>query len=331
MEKIKLSLKIPDFLSQFKNRNNYEDFFLKERKVLLTNLGIYADLKKDIVKKAPETVYKLVYKPKNAKLFKDAAGNIKGVFYRDGKILKHARFKEINLEETKNFTQAGGAISSIFTQALLLKIAVEIEEVHKEISDLKKEFSMDRLSKLKSGINQFDHAILVHDELKRTQMITNAIQTLEEGIEINLRNLNSQINSAPDDKINFFTNWNIKKEKSRNAKAKFQTIGETFKGLLLGMKVLAESYSYMNEPEAASKILKENIEKLDDDLIKMASEKARLVPVENGIYAEETWNRFLEIKPNIIENITKCYEFSQKEFESIEIEFKPSDLKELNA
>lgn len=331
MEKIKLPLKIPEYLSHFENKEKYVDFFLKQKNLLLMNLGMFVNIDTKTMKDSADTLYKLVYKPDNAKLFKDTAGNIKGVFYKNGKILEHAKFKEVQIEQTTtNVQNVGSAISSMYTQALLLKISMDIEEIFDEISGLKKELSNDRLSKLKTGIIQCDHAILARDEGNRKSMLTNAIQTLEEGIEKNLCYLKSKIYSAPNDEITFFTNWGSK-GKSKKAKEIFHEVNEIFKTLLRGMRKLAESYSFLNEPELASKILRENIEKLDDGLIKTAIDKARLVPAENEKYAEEIWNSFLDIKPNILECISDCHEFSQNKFESIEIEIKPSDLKELNA
>lgn len=48
-----------------------------------------------------DRLYKLVFVPEGGKLFKDSTGNIKGVFYKDGKIIQHAKFRAVSTKLNK--------------------------------------------------------------------------------------------------------------------------------------------------------------------------------------------------------------------------------------
>lgn len=48
-----------------------------------------------------DEVYKIVSFPDGGQLYKDAAGNFKGVFYKDGKILEHTKFQAVRPQSTQ--------------------------------------------------------------------------------------------------------------------------------------------------------------------------------------------------------------------------------------
>jgi len=65
----------------------------KKRQNLLSELRSVPSIVKIAKTLNQDSVYKLVAHPDGAKLYKDSAGHIKGVFYKEGKILEHAKFK----------------------------------------------------------------------------------------------------------------------------------------------------------------------------------------------------------------------------------------------
>jgi len=266
-----------------------------------------------------DTVYKLVSTPEGGKLFKDSAGNIKGVFYQDGKIIEHAKFQAIRPSLVKAATTVG-------SQILLISIAMQLNRIEQGISRILNEFHNDRISEIFSGVNQFKQAMMVQDNDRQSRMIEHAIQTLNSGIEKTARSLKMQIEDAPNTKIGFWDNWFT--NKATVAKEKFALAEESFKACLLGIKTLSECYASINEANAASSTLITNLSTLKYSGIEMAAQKARLIPAKANRFPEEPWLSFLKREPSFIDEANKCRLFANDEFESIEIEFKPMEITE---
>lgn len=79
------------------------------------------------------TVYKLVLIPEGAKLYKDAQGNLKGVFYKDGKIVEHAKFQEVGPSMLK-------AAKAVGAQVLLVSIAMQLNRIEEKVCKIFEEF-----------------------------------------------------------------------------------------------------------------------------------------------------------------------------------------------
>lgn len=263
-------------------------------------------------------VYKLVAVPEGAKLYRDAAGNVKGVFYRDGKIVEHARFREIKPSLIK-------AAQSVGAQVLLVSIAMQLNSIEKSISRIITELHNDRVAEVGAGVRQFEEAMLINDGHRQSRMIEHAVQSFHVGYEKTLRALKMQIESAPDPKVGFFDN--LLSDKSRKAREMMALAEESFKACILGLCTLAECYAFLGEHEAARFSFENRLDALRACPIAMASEKARLVEAENGRYAEEIWVRFLKNEAGLNKSFRAFTNVAEKRFEAIEIEFKPEELK----
>ncbi|NLG16487.1 MAG: hypothetical protein GX556_04035 [Fibrobacter sp.] len=266
-----------------------------------------------------ETVYKLVSTPEGGRLFKDSVGNFKGVFYKDGKIIEHAKFQTVSPSLVKAATTVG-------SQILLLSIAMQLNRIEQGISRILNEFHNDRISEISSGVKQFEQAMMVQDIDRQSRMIEHAIQTLNTGIEKTVRSLKMQIEDAPNIKIGLWDNWFT--NKATVAKEKFALAEESFKACLLGIKTLSECYASINEANAASATLINNLSNLKSSGIETAAQKARLIPAKANKFREEPWLSFLKNEPLLIDEINKCRSLANNEFECIEIEFKPMEIME---
>lgn len=300
--------------SDFQSRH-----FLKNRKAVLSELRCISGIPEIAKTLSQDTVYKLVSTPEGGELFKDAAGNIKGVFYKDGKILEHARFQAIRPSLIK-------AATAIGSQILLISIAMQLNRIEKGISRIFNEFHNDRVSEIYSGVNQYNQAMTVQASERQSRLIEHSIQTLNSGIEKTFRSLKSQIEEAPDTEIGFFSNWFT--NKSKIASEKFRLAEESFQACLVGIKTLSECFAAIDEPKAAASTLTTNLTNLKSSGIGLAAKKARLVPFQGNRLPEEPWLAFLKSEPLFIEEINKSNSFANNEFDCIEIELKPNELME---
>jgi len=293
--------------------------FLENRSTVLSELRCISGVPEIASTLNQDTLYKLVSTPEGGKLFKDSAGNIKGVFYKDGKILEHAKFQTVRPSLVK-------AATTVSSQVLLISIAMQLNRIEKGISRILNEFHNDRISEIFSGVNQFKQAMMVQDNDRQSRMIEHAIQTLNSGIEKTVRSLKMQIEDAPNTKIGFWDNWFT--NKATVAKEKFALAEESFKACLLGIKTLSECYATINEANAASSTLITSLSNLKSSGIETAAQKARLIPAKANKFPEEPWLTFLERESSFINEINRCRLLANNEFGSIEIEFQPAELME---
>ena len=268
----------------------------------------------------PGEVYKIVSFPDGGKLYKDAAGNFKGVFYKDGKILEHTKFQAVRPSLVKAATAVG-------SQILLISIAMQLNRIEKNISKIFTEFHNDRIAEINAGVNLYSQAINAASPEVRERMIAEAVSVLNTGIEKSLRSLKQQIADAPDDSIGFFDNWvSNKAEKSEDA---FRLADESFHTCLLGIQTLADCYASIGEPLPAAHALRTYIGRIDSCDIASAARKARLVPSSTGkTHAEQPWNAYLEHRTCFDQKIAECEMLANDEFDRIEIEVKPEELLE---
>lgn len=304
----------------FQNRN-----FQKYRNIIIDELRCIPgmpDIINEIVSqlKSPETVYKLVLKPEGAHLYKDAAGNIQGVFYKDGHIVQHARFKTENIKP--DFMKS---VSVIGSQILLISIAMQLNRIGEGISKIRSDLHRDRVAEINSGVTLYNQAMTMQNSEMQSKLILNAIQTLNTGIEKTIKSLKIQIEEAPDTKIGFFDNWFS--DKAKEALNQFKLAEESFQISLLGIKTLCECYVTINEFQTATNALKGYLSNLKLSGIEQAIQKARLVPCKKNQYPEEPWQSFLD-NESLFNDIDMCDLYANNEFNCIEIELKPMELKE---
>ncbi len=303
------------------NKEFHKKNYKKNRNTLLSELRCISGIPEIASKLSQDTMYKLVSVPEGGKLYKDGAGKIKGVFTKDGKILKWAEFEAIR----PSFVKAATAVGS---QILLISIAMQLNRVEKGISRILDEIQSDRIAEIHSGVNQYNQAMIVQDSDRQSRMIEHAIQSLNTGIEKSIRSLKNQIEDTPDIKTGLFHNWGTKE--SKKATEKFALVEESFKTCLIGIKTLSECFSAINEPKAAATSLSSNLTNLKNSGIELAAQKARLVPFQGKRLPEEPWLKFLESESLFAEKIDGCNFFANKEFDRIEIELKPIELLEKN-
>ena len=297
--------------------------FQKNRESVLRELRCLSGIPEIVRTLNQDTVYKIVCSPEGGKLYTDTAGNLKGVFYKDGKIIQHAKLRAIGPSIIKCATAVG-------SQILLIHIAIQLYEVKKAISTVIDMMYEDRISEINSGVNQYKMAMRAQDTERQSRLIEHAIQTLTTGIEKTSRSLKRQIKEMPEPEHGFGDNWPIfTEDKTKHAEEKFRIVEESFQACIIGIQTLAECYAAINEPQIAVEALKENIDKLSDCGIASAAKKARLVPFrERKGLPERPLRAFLDSKHLLLDDIERCGLLANNESDCIEMEVKPVELLE---
>lgn len=311
----------PQFINLEKNELEFQNKLFNENKTsILRELRLFSGIPEILSKLNLETLYRIDIIPEGAKLYKDSAGNFKGVFYKDGKIIQHAKLKAIGPSIVK-------AASAIGSQILLVSIAIQLNSIEKGVKQLLVGLHDDRIAEIISGVKQFEQAMLVLDDTKRSHIILNAIQTLNTGLEKTIRELKKQIAETPGTDESYSDNW--LKSKVKVAEEKMTLAEESFYAILLGIKTLSECYATLNEPVAAESVLKKCLSDLKSANIEMAAKKARLIKVRGNILPETPWENFINFESKIFAELQLCKHYNPAEIEAISVEFKPTEITEI--
>ena len=295
--------------------------FRKNRETVLSELRCLSGIPEIVNTLNQDTVYKIVCSPEGGKLYTDTAGNLKGVFYKDGKIIQHAKLRVIGPSLVKCATAVG-------SQILLIHIAIQLNEVKKAINILKEMMYENRLAKISSGVEQYEQAMRVQDSEFQLMLIANAIQTLNNGLEVTTQSLKRQIAEMPEPEYSVWDNWGFTKERTKQAEEKFRIVEESFQACIIGIQTLAECFATQNEPGAAAYTLTKHLSKLSDSGIASAAQKARLVPFRGGHLPEQPLRVFLDSECLFHARIEECGLLANNKFDCIEIEFKPIEFLE---
>ena len=98
--------------------------FLQNRENLLRALGCIGDFTESVRKLPQDQMYKFVFWPEGAHLYKDAEGNLQAVFYKNGKILQHGRLREVR-------PSMANAATALGAQVLLIGVAMQLNRIEK--------------------------------------------------------------------------------------------------------------------------------------------------------------------------------------------------------
>ena len=289
--------------------------FSHKRRKLISELRCITGLPEVVSSLNQDTIYKLVLAPDGAKLFKDAQGNLKGVFYKDGKIVEHAKFQEIGPSMFK-------AAKAIGTQIVLISIVMQLNDIEEKVEKIFRELHGDRLAEIESGISLFRQACAMQSSDKREQLILHAISDLTRGFEKTVSALARQINELPDQKLSFFDNW--LGDKSRQAEERHKIAAESFSACLNGLQTLARCHFFLDEQDAALKLVDEGLAKIEKAGIDVAYNRSRLVSKSGDLFPEKIWKQFIAYREQFDKE--SFSNLIRPEEDVIEIEIKPSEL-----
>ena len=292
--------------------------FAAKRRKIIDEIKYIGALRQAAGSLEPTTLYKLVLQPEGAKLHTDAAGNIRGVFYKNGKIVKHASFKSVRPAFMK-------AIRGVGTQVLLISIAVQLDHIREAVGQVAIDLHNDRLAEIEAGRNQLSQAFLVEDGSRREQFVLHAIQSLNCGIAKTLRALRRQIAALPTADSGFLDNWGLS-SKAAQAKQKMALASESYHAVLFGIQLLSEAYAFLGEPRAAVRTLTDLIAAVNDCGVAEAAERARLVPRDDDLLPETQWKLFQAAEPTLRRYMEECERLASDGMPGLTIELEPGEL-----
>ena len=289
--------------------------FASRRKSLVSELRCLSGMPEVVSSLNQDTVYKLVMTPEGAQLYRDAQGNIKGVFYKDGKIVEHAKFQEVGPSMMK-------AAKAVGAQVLLVSIAMQLNRIEEQVSKVFKEFHGDRLAEIEAGKSLFSQVCGMQDPVKREGLALHAIVELTRGFEKTVSALARQIAELPDQKLSFFDNW--VGNKSREAEEKHQIAMESFSACLNALQTMARCHLFLDEREVALQLVDTGLGKIEKAGVELAAVRARLAPKVNSSFPEQSWKQFIEYRKTFTSS--HIADLINPQHDMVELEISPAEI-----
>lgn len=292
--------------------------FSNKRKALISKLSRVPEITEALSNLDQDTVYKLVLTPKGTKLFKDAQGNLKGVFYKNGKIVEHAKFQKVGTSMLK-------AAKAVGAQVILVSITMQLNRIEEQIVKVLEEFHADRLAEIETGASLFSQACEKKDVKIRDSLISKSLVETTRGFEKTVSALARLIDGLPEHKLSFSDNWGT--SKSQQASKKHKIAHVSFVECLRALKIMARCHLLLGDGDrkAALCVIKEGLDKIKNAGVNTALERSRLAPkMEDGSLPEEIWRRFIEHQKS---SGVMDVGLAQSQEETIEIEFKPAEIR----
>ena len=328
MRSLEIPYNFPKSLSQLLSQDEcieHKDSYQRNRHEVVNILRRMPEVVKCAKELNQGTVYKIVLTPENGKLTSMGNNIYQAVFREKGKIVQHARLQAINPNMVANILTCTKGIG---TQVLLIKIAMDINDIKKEMHATRQEFTNDRIEQINSGIQMYEQAMTMRDKKNQRMQIINTCQTLNEGVFKLIKDLKGKIKDMPDVKPKFHENW--RERKTLKAKEKYKNVKEIFWYCLNGVFTLTKCYASIGEVETAKHSLRRCIYEIKSCGIDEAAAKARLVPYDEGDELPEyCFQLFLDYSSHdgaFMKRMQDCESFAKNEFDDVEIEIKPSEL-----
>lgn len=266
-----------------------------------------------------DKLYRIVDVPKDGKLYLDPEGYTKGVVYKDGKILFHARLEPAQIDRIFQ------NVSSIVTHHVLSKISFQLTDIQEEMASIRKDMFNDQISEIGSAFKLLKQAKDCQDRNNSNPLIHKAIDCFNKGLQMCQNGLEARIREAPEPKTTFGDNWR-QKSKPEVAKEKLTQAQDYLRWSLKALDGLCQCYNDLDEPLPGPRVVRDSLEELGKH-IEMAVKKSRLLEKEeSGKFPEEFWKDFLSNKARIEKQLEDCDSRSAKR---IVIEFKPKEILEL--
>lgn len=311
-----LPVNLPE-ASDISSAENQE--YSERRKSLISELRCISGLPEVASSFNQDTVYKLVLTPEGAKLYKDAQGNLKGVFYKDGKIVEHAKLQAVGPSAIK-------AIKTVGAQVLLVSIAMQLNRIEEQISKVFEEFHGDRIAEIEAGKSLFRQACDMKDSVKREQLALHAITELTRGFEKTVSALSRQIKELPKENSSFWDNWGSNRSKKSVEKNKIAL--ESFSACLSAVETMARCHVFLDERDVALRLVDDGLKRIEQAGVALACKHSRLSPKINDQFPEESWKQFIDYRSSYDSDYFST--LLSPKVDAVEIEIKPYELKEIN-
>jgi hypothetical protein len=253
--------------------------FNESREKLFTLLRSAPGFSKAVTKLVPSGLYRLLPGPSGAWMVQDASGATQAVWRNSEGISQHGRV----VSAGPNIV---GALTSIASQVLLVKIAIDIQTVIRQNHQISISLHNDRVAHVAAGASMLDQAMLATTPSVRQHLLANTIQSLNEGIQRCCREMQSEIVHSPS-KNQFGDNW--WKSNVTKAEEHLHNAQESLQASLFGSRCLAESYAMLGESRAATHAMSSVLSLILESGVNEACTKARFLPRRGDVFPEDEW------------------------------------------
>lgn len=269
--------------------------------------------------KESDQLFRLVLKPEGGKMFKDAQGNMRAVWYNDkGKIMQQARLQDVESDLLKPAKALGA-------QAALLNISVQLAEIDKKLDMMQLGLHDDRVSEVEGGINLFQDALIAESDLFKIATLNNATQSLHVALPKLIRAAKREIASLPSSEGGFLQDWG--KTNTKAAQKKFPIIHELVEKIMKGSAALVQSYSLQGEHKLAASRMQKIVLELKAIDFKTVADQARLLPyIANKVEPEKIWLDLARKQKELNRAMESSAELMEGNIKELSFEMKPSML-----
>lgn len=295
-------------------RRLHEQEAHRKKEVMFGELRLLTGLPDVIRACKQDVVYKLVVPEGEVLQQIPGTDKFRGVFFgENGRIKKHAEF-------TKVGPSVMTAAKAVGAQIVLVSIAMQLNEIQRQVEQLSAEMHRDRIAEIKAGESQLREALLCEDEVNRRQLISNAIQSLHVGLQKTIAELHARIREAPEPESRFMEHLSLESKLGKAERIMAQA-NESFLTAMRGLGALSECYAVLGEPQAAQSTVCQYLDDIDACDISQAARKARLIEPRGDMLPQLPWRHFLETVPLMRRRMNEM-----ASSDSIEIEFRPQVL-----
>lgn len=263
-----------------------------------------------------DEVYRIVWNHDGARLYRDAQGHLKGVFYKNGRIAEHARLEALKPSAVR-------LANAIGAQFMLVSIAMQLNRVESYLHVIHDELRGDRLAEIDAGLQLYLRALELED-IDCLSMVQHAMQTLTTGLEKVFGSLKRDIAALPDASSGFFDNW--WQAKSVKAEKAFRPLQESLLAYLRGTRALAEMYAHLGAPALGEAVLREQFVRLMGLDPASVAAKARLHPATCRYVPEEPWLQVIEVEKAITPAMVQLQSLENRGDQRMEMEVLGSEL-----
>jgi hypothetical protein len=313
------------------NHAHSEDYIKMDhdRKNVLINIlksspEIYSEVKK--VAQNGAEIYQLINKPNGMELVAGSSDFFRGYYKQsNGKIAEQAKFIKVKDSSLSNYANLAKGLAS---QALLVHIAISLEEVKKDVKKIAEMINEDRIAEITTGIDLLEQAKLIKDDpVLAKAKLSSASDKIASGLDRLFNTFECKVNELPDAKANvgFFKEM-FGEATFIKAESKMAEVEKIFCYALSGINCQNECYRILNQEDAGLHALNRHIERFGNkELLDKITKNSRLLKCDDvNNPPQKKWEDFLEKKD----------EFKKRHIaismDSIPIEFTLQELKEIS-
>jgi hypothetical protein len=292
--------------------------------ILKSSPEIYSEVKK-LAQNGAE-IYQLINKPNGMELCSNKSGTFIGVYRKnEGQLVKHAEFIKVKNSSLANYANLAKGLAS---QALLIHIAISLEEVKKEVKKIVEMIDEDRIAEITNGICLLEQAKQSKNnpELAKA-LLSNAIKEINSGLTKLSDTFVRKVGDLPDAErdVGFFKEL-IGEPTYKKAEVKMAEVERIFSYALLGINCQNECFRILNAEDAGLCALDQHIKKFgNNELLDKITKSSRLLKCDDANKPpQKKWEDFLEYKGEFEKNYLAI------STDPIGIEFTLQELKEIS-